>query len=643
MANILGDDQKQQILALGRLGWPLRRIEQAIGVRRETASAYLKAAGVAIRGPRRRRPPPKPASQVSTDPAKPASEVSTDFGVGSPPLGGLPPWPPPARRAPGASACEPYRELIELALGRGRNAMAIWQDLVDQHGFPARYASVRRFVGRLRGQRTLEAHPVIVTAPGEEGQVDYGDGPMVRHPVTGKYRRTRLFVFTLGYSRKSVRLLTFDSSARRWAQLHEEAFRRLGGAVRVVVLDNLKEGVLTPDVYDPALNPLYRDVLAHYGAVALPCRVGDPDRKGKVESAIGHTQKTPLKGLRFERLDEEAQPYLDRWEARWADTRIHGTTKRQVAAMFAEEQPHLLPLPLEPFRYYQYGTRTVHLDGCVEVAGAYYAPPPLSTAPSSSRPAARPPWSSASPTPASSGAISSATRGRRSPCARSTRSSVSSPTTATSSRGKPRRSLHERRRTAARAPPAPLLRPRRRARSPSARSAGRKAGPHRFPLAPRPGRVGPAAGSPPRAPREAGRLPRRRQAPRHLRLRLQQEDEPRPHLRARHRPLGHATRRRPVPRPARHGQEPPGPSARLRRDPTGPPCRLSRGPRPRRGSRRGAARSHPDGPRPERHPPVTHRASAQEGPDSRRGHISVSPRRPRGRQAGRLLDHDRLR
>ena len=376
MANILGDDRKQQILALGRVGWPLRRIEQATGVRRETASAYLKAAGIAIRGPRHRRPPPNPASRVSTDPANPASEVSTDFGVGSPPLAGLPPWPPPTRRAPQASACEPYRELIELALGHGRNAMAIWQDLVDQHGFPARYASVRRFVATLRGPRTPEAHPVIVTAPGEEAQVDYGEGPMVRHPMTGKYRRTRLFVLTLGYSRKSVRLLTFESSARRWAQLHEEAFRRLGGAVRIVVLDNLKEGVLTPDVYDPALNPLYRDVLAHYGTVALPCRVGDPDRKGKVESAIGHTQKTPLKGLRFERLDEEAQPYLDRWEARWADTRIHGTTKRQVAAMFAEEQPQLLPLPVEPFRYYQYGTRTVHLDGCVEVAGAYYAPPP---------------------------------------------------------------------------------------------------------------------------------------------------------------------------------------------------------------------------------------------------------------------------
>ncbi len=197
---------------------------------------------------------------------------------------------------------------------------------------------------------------------------------MVRHPVTRTYRRTRLFVFTLGYSRKCVRLLTFASSTRRWAELHEETFRRLGGAVRVVVLDNLREGVLKPDIYDPTLNPLYRDMLAHYGAVALPCRVADPDRKGKVESAIDHTQGA-LRGLRFEAL-AEGQAYLDRWDARWADTRIHGTTKRQVAAMFAEERPALLPLPVEPFRYYQFGTRMVHLDGAVEVEYAYYPAPP---------------------------------------------------------------------------------------------------------------------------------------------------------------------------------------------------------------------------------------------------------------------------
>jgi hypothetical protein len=132
--------------------------------------------------------------------------------------------------------------------------------------------------------------------------------------------------------------------------------------------------VLKPDVTDPVLNPLYRDLLAHYGAVALPCRVRHPDRKGKGESAIRHAQQK-LHGMRFEAIDE-GQAYLDRWEERWADTRIHGTTKRQVAAMFEEERPHLLPLPLEPFRYYAHGERTVHLDGAVEVEGAYYHLPP---------------------------------------------------------------------------------------------------------------------------------------------------------------------------------------------------------------------------------------------------------------------------
>jgi hypothetical protein len=75
--------------------------------------------------------------------------------------------------------------------------------------------------------------------------------------------------------------------------------------------------------------------------------------KGKVERSVGHAKNTPLKGQRFESL-EEAQAYLDHWETNWADTRIHGTTKRQLAAMFAEEKPTLLPLPVEPFRYYQY-------------------------------------------------------------------------------------------------------------------------------------------------------------------------------------------------------------------------------------------------------------------------------------------------
>ena len=369
----MSEEKKQQVLALGRLGWSLRRIQRETGVRRETAAGYLKSVGISVREPGGwgRKPPPEanPPIEVTSDSgaadSKAAIEVTSDFGAESAHRG----------RKPQASACAPWREWIEAQIALGRNAKAIWQELVDDHGFTADYQSVKRFVRRLYGSAPRQACAIIETAAGEEAQADYGDGPMVRDPNTGKYRRTRLFVLTLGYSRKSVRLLTFKSSARIWAELHEQAFRRLGGSTRVVVLDNLREGVLKPDIYDPALNPLYRDLLAHYGAVALTCRVGHPDRKGKVESGVGHAQKTPLRGLRFESL-AEAQAYLDRWEERWADTRIHGTTKRQVAAMFAEEKPALQPLPLEPFRYYVHGVRSVNLDGCVEVEAAYYSAPP---------------------------------------------------------------------------------------------------------------------------------------------------------------------------------------------------------------------------------------------------------------------------
>ena len=368
MANVLDLEKQQQIQALGRLGWTLRRIEEATGIRRETASRYLKLAGIEVRSPGRwGHAASKAAIRVITDSG--SDSKAAIEGIADPKA------PPTPRTNPSASACESYRELIEVAVLRGRNAMSIWQDLVDDHGFGHSYQSVGRFVRKLGGERVVEAHPVIETAPGEEGQVDYGgDGPMVLHPETKKYRRMRLFVFTLGCSRKCVWLLTWKSSSQIWAELHEEAFRRLGGAPRVVVLDNLKEGVLKPDVYEPGLNPLYQDVLAHYGVTALPCRVRDPNRKGKVESGVNHAQQK-LRGLRFESA-AEAQAYLDRWETNWADTRIHGTTKRQVREMFEEERPHLLPLPVEPFRFYRYGDRTVHLDGAVEVDGAYYHVPP---------------------------------------------------------------------------------------------------------------------------------------------------------------------------------------------------------------------------------------------------------------------------
>jgi transposase len=201
--------------------------------------------------------------------------VTTDPGGNSPEKQGLQSSSP----KPSASICQPYREAIELGVSRGRNATAIWQDLVSQHGFSGGYQTVQRFVRKLTGSKQPQAVGIILTAPAEEAQVDYGTGPMVRDEQSGKYRRTRLFVMTLGYSRKAGNWNGTSAAVRVWAELHEKAFRRLGGSLHLVVLDNLREGVLTPDIYDPTLNPLCQHVLAHYGVVAMPCRIKDPDRK----------------------------------------------------------------------------------------------------------------------------------------------------------------------------------------------------------------------------------------------------------------------------------------------------------------------------------------------------------------------------
>ncbi len=253
----------------------------------------------------------------------------------------------------------------------GRNAVAIYQDLVERFAFEHKYNSVKRFCRGLR-RNDPPQYDRLEFEPGEEAQVDYGLGALTRKPGTNIYRRPRLFVMTLRYSRRSFRKVVWKSSKEAWARLHEEAFRYFGGTPRYVVLDNLKEGVIKPDLYEPQLNPLYASVLAHYGVVADPARVADPDRKGSVENAIQHTQDTALKGRRFEIIEEQNQ-WLMHWEERWASVRIHGRTKRQVQEMFEEEKPFLQVLPLKSFGYFSQETRTVQDDGTIQVHDCYYA------------------------------------------------------------------------------------------------------------------------------------------------------------------------------------------------------------------------------------------------------------------------------
>lgn len=351
--NALDVADRDRIVNLLRRGWSIRHVARETGHRHETIRRYGIEAGALTP---RAGPKCTTSAEVPTDP-KPHTEPEV-----------------PAGSTSTRSSAEPFREFIDGELKKGRNAKAIFQDLVLHRGYTGSYDAVKRLARKLR-QREPKISCRFETEPGQEAQVDYGEGAPARDPRTGKYRKPRLFVMTLGNSRHAFRKVVWKSSTEIWCRLHEEAFAYFGGATQTIRLDNLKEGVLKPDIWDPQLNPLYAKMLDHYGVVALPCRPYAPDLKGKVEAAVGYTQKTALRGKRFESIEEE-NAHLAQWNEHCAATRIHGTTKRQVRAMFEEERPHLLALPPRRFEYYRIYERTVHFDGYIEVDSAYYSAPP---------------------------------------------------------------------------------------------------------------------------------------------------------------------------------------------------------------------------------------------------------------------------
>jgi len=353
--NVLKAHKRITITTLQAGGASQREIARRTGVDRKTIRRHAQAAnspGVATgsEGPSGQIPPPRPPG---------------DEGFWAAPAPGV-----QSAWRPTPSACEAHRGWIEEQVQLGRNAVSIYQDLVEGHGFSHRYNSVKRFVAHLR-RREPERFDVLEYLPGEEAQVDYGQGALTQYKP-GRYKRPYLFVMTLKYSGKSFRTTVWKTDQQVWAQLHEQAFRAFGGCPQYTVLDNLKEGVIRPDLYEPELNHVYAAMLAHYGVVADPCRVRDPNRKGTVENAIQHTQATALKGRRFDSIEAQ-NTWLAHWEERWAAPRIHGRKKRQVLEMFREEQPHLKPLPDQGFRYFKQETRTVDDAGLVQVKGSYYA------------------------------------------------------------------------------------------------------------------------------------------------------------------------------------------------------------------------------------------------------------------------------
>jgi len=337
-------------------GRSIKAIARSLGIDRKTVRKYAKAAMRAGLGPGEQRSDQEWAALVRE-------------------------WFPglvdAKQRSDLFSELDQYRDFIREGLMTNRMS-TVHRRLVERTGLTVSVATFRRYAHSQMSD-LLEATPVAVwrpeVLPGEEAQVDFSYLGRWQDPVTGRWHRVYAFVLVLSYSRHMfVRpVLRLDGST--WLECHVEAFAFLEAVPRRLVIDNLKDGVIKPDLYDPALNRGYSELATHYGFLIDPARQGRPKDKPRVERPLSYVRDSFWQGEQFLSLEAMRQRALS-WSREVAGLRIHGTTQRKPLEVFQlDERVAMLPLPERPFEQCTWTTAKVGPDAHCSVARALYSVP----------------------------------------------------------------------------------------------------------------------------------------------------------------------------------------------------------------------------------------------------------------------------
>jgi transposase len=335
-------------------GAGFKSISRSLGLDRKTVRKYIRSAQLA--GITRSSPFPEEMSLVSK-----LKDISSSS---------------PLRETPAQDVLALHREwMAEKIKAEHITAKQVWRLLRERAEIAVSYPTVKRY---LRAQFQFGGPSVCVrleVEPGTQAQVDFGYAGLMEDPVSGKRRRAWAFIMSLSYSRHRFVRFVFRQDIPTWIDCHIRAFEFFGGVPASVVLDNLKAGVVKPDIYDPTINKAYAELERHYGFVADPAKVASPKLKGKVERNVGVVRRHLLAGRSFRDVEEANERAL-RWCKEEIGMEIHGTTKRKPYEVFLrEESSHLRPLPPERFQCPKWKTCTVHPDHHVVFDHSYYSLP----------------------------------------------------------------------------------------------------------------------------------------------------------------------------------------------------------------------------------------------------------------------------
>ncbi len=241
------------------------------------------------------------------------------------------------------------------------------------------YTSFKRFVR----EHQIAINPKqstcrIEVAPGSEVQIDYATMGYTHDPHTQRRRRLSAFIGTLSYSRHKFVELVYTQNQQSFVGSHVRMFDYFGCVPERINLDNLKTGVIKPDLYDPVLNRSYQELAVHYGCFLDPCRVRHPKDKGKVERDVQTIRQAvrSLIHLHPEADIKQLNALIRHWCIEEYGQRKHGTTHEKPYPVFLEKElPAGKPLPSEPFEVALWKDAIVHPDHYIQVNKKTYALP----------------------------------------------------------------------------------------------------------------------------------------------------------------------------------------------------------------------------------------------------------------------------
>ena len=279
-------------------------------------------------------------------------------------------------------------ELIELLTGESEEEeekkytvkpKTAYRILRDKYELEVSYETFKLYVREIKPELSSGTPSLpIEVEPGSETQIDYCSLGLFTDPKTGKRKKTYGFVGKLSASRFPFVEFCHSQNKEQFVSSNIHMLEFYGGVTERLVIDNLKSGVVKPDIYDPTLNRAYADFAEYYGTFIDTARVAQPTDKAKVERLVQQVREL------FRYLVALHPSYslaeLNREALKWCKEeygmREHGTTGEKPTVMWREvERQELISLPATAFEIPEYKWATVGPDRFFSYKKKRYAMP----------------------------------------------------------------------------------------------------------------------------------------------------------------------------------------------------------------------------------------------------------------------------